>query len=93
MQTAAASHKRAALPADCMSGTSQKQMKAPKAKAMLRSEMAFGVMPEAQAMRANVRAQAVLRDFSSRRGPTGFGVSIRCQVKWWAETCLNAVCT
>lgn len=36
---------------------------------MLNTEMAFGVMPDAQAAFAKLLAQAVSRDFNCRRGP------------------------
>ncbi len=44
---------------------------------MLITEMVLGVIPEVQAAFAKARAQAVLRDFSSRRGPVDLGVSMR----------------
>jgi hypothetical protein len=52
-----------------ISGASRKQVMAPAAQTMLNTEMAFGEMPEAQRTLASARAQAVLRDFNSRRGP------------------------
>jgi hypothetical protein len=44
---------------------------------MLITEMALGEIPDVQAAFAKARAQAVFRDFSSRRGPVDLGLSMR----------------